>query len=129
MRFTKRTVGLVVPLCLMLLAAMLMVSPAVLAQSLGDAEVSMGRKAAREVEKESKLVDDPAVQERVKTIGDTIAKIANSLEVESTYGSSRITPFKYTIKVIDEKEINAFSLPGGYVYIHNMRHLWLGQAF
>lgn len=118
MRFTKRTVGLVVPLCLMLLAAMLMVSPAVLAQSLGDAEVSMGRKAAREVEKESKLVDDPAVQERVKTIGDTIAGIANSLEVVSTYGSSRITPFKYTIKVIDEKEINAFSLPGGYVYIH-----------
>jgi len=117
MRFTKRTAGLVVLFCAML-AAMLMVSPGALAQSLGDSEISMGRKAAREVEKESKLVDDPAVQERVKTIGVAIASTANSLEVESTYGCSRITPFTYTVKVIDDKEINAFSLPGGYVYIN-----------
>ncbi len=118
MRFIKRTAGLVVPLSALLVMAMLSLSPAAMAQSLGDAEISMGRKAAREVEKESKLVEDPAILERVKTVGEAIAKIANSLEVEATYGSSRITPFKYTIKVIDEKEINAFCLPGGFVYIH-----------
>lgn len=118
MRSTKRTTGLVSSLCAVLLMAMLAVSPAALAQSIGDAEISMGRKAAREVEKECKLVEDPAGQERVKTIGEAIAKVANSLEVESTYGTGRITPFKYTIKVLDEKEINAFSLPGGYIYIH-----------
>jgi predicted Zn-dependent protease len=78
----------------------------------------MGRKGALEVEKEIKLVDDPAIVQRVETIGEAIAEIANSLEVESTYGSSRITPFKYKIKVIDDKEMNAFSLPGGHIYVN-----------
>ena len=118
MRSAKRTTGLVLSLCALLTAAMLSVSPAVFAQSIGDAEINMGRKAAREVEQDCKLVEDPAVQERVKTIGEAVAKVANSLEVESTYGTGRITPFKYTIKVLDEKEINAFALPGGYIYIH-----------
>lgn len=118
MRSTKRTIGLVLPVCVLLLTAILTVSPSALAQSIGDAEISMGRKAAREVEKNHKLVDDPAITQRVKTIGEAIAKIANSLEVESSYGTSRITPFKYSFKVLDEKEINAFSLPGGFIYIH-----------
>lgn len=111
MQFTKRALGLAVLLAVL-------ISTAALAQHIGDAEIAMGRKAAREVEKNYKLVNDPALQERVKTVGEAIAKVANTIEVQSTYGSGQITPFGYTIKILDEKEINAFCLPGGYVYIH-----------
>ncbi len=117
MRYVKRSASLVVSLIAVLLA-ILLISPTAFAQNLGDPEIKMGRKAATEVEKDCKLVDDPAIVQRIEIIGNAIAEIANSLEVESTYGSSRITPFKYTIKVIDDEETNAFCLPGGYVYVN-----------
>ena len=66
-----------------------------------DAEI--GKKAAAEVEKEVKVLDTYSTT--------TLQQIVD-----------RIRPFtekphqKYTVKVVDEKNINAFSLPGGYLY-------------
>ncbi|HUV05236.1 MAG TPA: M48 family metalloprotease [Armatimonadota bacterium] len=81
-------------------------------------EIEMGREAAAEVEKENKLVTDPQMNERVNTIGQRIAAVANSEPVPATYGRPDVYRFDYKFKVIDDNSVNAFSLPGGLVYVH-----------
>jgi len=81
-------------------------------------EAKIGKEAAAEVEKESKLYTDPEAVKRVQRIGKAIAEVANSLEIPALYGSSEVVKFDYTFKIIDDKEVNAFSLPGGYVYVN-----------
>lgn len=68
-------------------------------------EIKMGNNISKEVEKEFKLLDDPAVQERVDQIGQNIASVCDRKEL------------KYYFKVLDNDEVNAFALPGGRVYI------------
>jgi len=82
-------------------------------------EVKMGREAAAEVEKEAKLSKDEAAIKRVQTIGKAIADVANSVEVPALYGSSQIAKFDYSFKVIEDKDINAFSLPGGFIFVNS----------
>ncbi|MCX6374461.1 MAG: M48 family metalloprotease [Armatimonadetes bacterium] len=84
----------------------------------GKAEVKMGREAAVDVEKEKKLITDPAVTERVERIGKAIAEVANLDVVPATYGNSEIYKFDYKFKVIEDESVNAFSLPGGIIYVH-----------
>jgi len=81
-------------------------------------EESMGREYAADVEKDVKLVSDQAVLDRVQRIGQTLAKIANEYEAKAGYGSSEILKFKYQFKVIEDKSVNAMSLPGGIVYVN-----------
>lgn len=81
-------------------------------------EMDMGKEGAAEVAKQSKFITDEKLVRRVETIGSTIAKVAVEHEVPASYGSSKIAPFKYSFKIIDDKDINAFSLPGGYIYVN-----------
>ena len=71
-----------------------------------DTEIKMGKTYADEVEKSSKLITDPVVDEYVNRIGQNIVK-----------NSDCKVPF--TIKVIDSDEINAFALPGGFFYVNS----------
>ncbi len=34
------------------------------------------------------------------------------------YGSSKVTPFTFTFHIIEDKDVNAFSLPGGFIYVN-----------
>jgi hypothetical protein len=38
--------------------------------------------------------------------------------VPATYGDSRLSPFDYSFKVVVDKDVNAFSVPGGFIYVH-----------
>jgi MAF protein len=71
-----------------------------------DREVAMGESISRAVEKEYKLIDDPLVLERVREIGKKIADVADRRDI------------KYSFKVLDDDEVNAVSLPGGFVYVN-----------
>jgi MAF protein len=71
-----------------------------------DKEVQMGKAMARQVEEQYKLADDPLIQDRVKTIGKKIASVCDRKDID------------YHFKVLNDEEINAFSLPGGYVYVN-----------
>jgi beta-barrel assembly-enhancing protease len=82
------------------------------------AEIKMGNEAAAEVEKESKILKDSAMQARLDRVGAELAAVANSMTVPATYGSSRLSKFNYTFKIVDDKEINAFALPGGHIYVN-----------
>jgi len=84
---------------------------------VGQEEIEMGRQAAAEAEKDHPLLHDSDLNARVQRIGAAIAAVANSVQIDAAYGSSTLVPFSYTFSVVDDSGINAFSLPGGYVYI------------
>ena len=69
-------------------------------------EIALGKQAAMEVEKTSKLINDPVVTEYVNRVGQNLVR-----------NSDAKVPF--TIKVVDSDEINAFALPGGFFYVNS----------
>jgi len=70
-------------------------------------ELALGQKAAAEVSKSLPLLDekDPLVR-YVDSIGQ---KLANASDRPGLF---------YRFHVVDNADINAFALPGGYIYIH-----------
>ena len=70
-----------------------------------DKEVQMGESINRQIEKEYKPAEDPLMQKRVEDIGKKIAAVSDRKEID------------YHFRVLDEDEVNAVSLPGGYVYV------------
>src|SRR3989442_909875 len=69
-------------------------------------EMALGKSLAQEVERSSKLIDDPVVTEYVNRVGQNLVR-----------NSDAKVPF--TIKVIDSDEVNAFALPGGFFYVNS----------
>jgi beta-barrel assembly-enhancing protease len=69
-------------------------------------EIGMGREYSREIEASTELVRDPVVTEYVQRLGQNLVR-----------NSDAKVPF--TIKVIDSQEINAFALPGGFLYVNS----------
>lgn len=70
-----------------------------------DNEKKLGKQLAQEVERSSKLLDDPVVSEYINRIAQTIAQNSDAR-------------FPIVIRVIDSDEVNALALPGGYLYIN-----------
>ncbi len=70
-----------------------------------DQEVRMGQSIAKQIENQYKLDNDVLVQSRVRAIGEKIVAVSDRKDIA------------YSFKVLDEKEVNAVSLPGGPVYI------------
>ncbi|MDD5072879.1 MAG: M48 family metallopeptidase [Candidatus Omnitrophica bacterium] len=68
-------------------------------------EVTIGDSVSKQVEKAYKLVDDKHMEERVELIGNNLAKVCDRKELI------------YHFKVLDINDINAVSLPGGWVYV------------
>jgi predicted Zn-dependent protease len=69
-------------------------------------EIGLGKQLAQEVERSSKMIDDPVVTEYVNRVGQNLVR-----------NSDARVPF--TIKVIDSDEVNAFALPGGFFYVNS----------
>lgn len=70
-----------------------------------DKEMMLGRQLAAEVEHQVRLLNDPVVTEYVNRIGQKLVR-----------NSDAQVPF--TIKVVDDDDINAFALPGGFFYVN-----------
>jgi len=68
-------------------------------------EVELGRKMAADVERQARLLDDPVVVEYVNRISQDLVR-----------NSDARVPF--TVKVLDSHEINAFALPGGFLFVN-----------
>ncbi|MBI4354302.1 MAG: M48 family metalloprotease [Candidatus Omnitrophica bacterium] len=69
-------------------------------------EVELGRRLAKQVELEVDLAADEPLQERVRSIGRRVVEVCDRKELV------------YHFAVVAEPEVNAFSLPGGYVYVN-----------
>lgn len=70
-----------------------------------DEEVELGRDGDREVVAQFGLVDDPALQAWVDQLGQGLARVGHRPGV------------RFTFRVLDHPAVNAFALPGGYVYV------------
>jgi len=80
-------------------------------------DIDVGTKYAVMVDTHCKLCSDPAIIKRIQKVGAEMADIANQTHSVATWGDKRFNTFNYTFKVIEDKEPNAFSLPGGYIYV------------
>jgi len=69
-------------------------------------EIALGRQLAQDVEKQSKLVDDPVISEYVNRVAQNIARNSD-LKLPAT------------AKVIDDPQVNAFALPGGFIFVNS----------
>jgi predicted Zn-dependent protease len=69
-------------------------------------EVAVGRAIARRVEEEVGLAADEPLQERIRAIGERLAAVCDRRELI------------YRFAVLDDEEVNASSLPGGYVFVN-----------
>ena len=72
-----------------------------------DQEVQVGRQGVAEIEKQLKLLPaDHPMSKFINKLGQSLAAKAPGFK------------FPYTFKVVQEKSINAFALPGGPIYVH-----------
>jgi beta-barrel assembly-enhancing protease len=69
-----------------------------------DKEVALGRQLAAEIDRSAKFVSDPLITEYVNRVGQNLALHSD-------------IKMPLTIKVIDSNTVNAFTLPGGFLYI------------
>jgi predicted Zn-dependent protease len=70
-------------------------------------EVSLGRDMDKQVKLEIKLLKHPQMQERLNSIGNKIAAVSDRQDL------------KYYFNIVDDREFNAFAIPGGNVYVNS----------
>ena len=68
-------------------------------------EVELGRQMASEVAQQARFLDDPVVTDYVNRLSQNLVR-----------NSDARVPF--TVKVIDSSEVNAFALPGGFLFVN-----------
>src|SRR5215216_4397562 len=73
-------------------------------------DVKLGQEAAGQVQKELPLLNDAAVEEYIAGIGQRLVRV-----IPAEYQHPE---FRYTFRVINQKEINAFALPGGPMFLN-----------
>ena len=69
-------------------------------------ERALGLELSKEVEHDSRVISDPLIAEYINRVGQNLVR-----------NSDAKVPF--TIKVLDNDEINAFALPGGFFYVNS----------
>ena len=69
-------------------------------------ERDIGAKMAAQIRAEKKIYSDPVVNDYVNRTGQNIARLSDRPNLQ------------YQFAVIEDKSLNAFALPGGYVYVH-----------
>jgi predicted Zn-dependent protease len=69
-------------------------------------ERDIGAKMAAQVRAEKRIYTDRVVTDYVNRTGQNIARLSDRSDI----------PYQFT--VIEDKTMNAFALPGGYVYVH-----------
>ncbi len=69
-------------------------------------DVELGRQASAQAEKELPLLNDRRVDDYLNRLGQRLGKRAPNYD------------FNYQFKAVNQKEINAFALPGGFLYVN-----------
>jgi Zn-dependent protease with chaperone function len=93
-----------------------------------EGEVRLGRETAAQVEKQFKLITAGPMYDRLQRVAkevedalerpDIIAEYRRVYKLPRPRDNAKRVPFEYSFKLIDTKEINAFSLAGGPVYVN-----------
>jgi len=70
-------------------------------------EVSLGRDMDQQIQKKMKILNDPQMQYRLTAITAKIAPASDRQDLA------------YYFRIVDDKDFNAFAIPGGYVYVNS----------
>jgi len=68
-------------------------------------EIAIGKQYSMEVERSAKLLTDPVINEYVNRVAQNVARNSD-------------LKIPLTVKVIDDPSLNAFALPGGFLYVN-----------
>lgn len=69
-------------------------------------EVQMGTEYAQQINAQLPIVQDPEVVRYINVLGDSIARLADDRNLD------------WQFFVVNASEVNAFAVPGGYVYVN-----------
>jgi hypothetical protein len=71
-------------------------------------DVEIGRQSARQAERQLQIVNDWNATSYIQSLGKTLA----------SYAPNNDPVYVYQFKVVNDEAINAFALPGGFIYIN-----------
>src|SRR5690349_7164376 len=69
-------------------------------------EIQMGQEYSQQINAQLPIVSDPEINRYVNLLGDQIASKTSRADLD------------WHFYVVDSKEVNAFAVPGGYVYVN-----------
>ena len=69
-------------------------------------EIDIGKQASQDVERQYPVNRNPQLNATINQIGQALAQCSDRRDIT------------YTFKILDVKDVNAFSLPGGWIYIN-----------
>ena len=70
-------------------------------------EIEMGQQYSAQINAQLPIVQDPEINRYVNVLGDSIARLTSRQDIT-----------EWHFYVVDSKEVNAFAVPGGYVYVN-----------
>ena len=68
-------------------------------------EIAVGKQYATEIDRSARIVKDPVINEYVNRVAQNVARNSD-------------LKIPLTVKIIDSPDINAFALPGGFLYVN-----------
>ena len=109
MIFKKARIGIVMG-CLVTLSAAVVFAQTRITPGFNlfsvDQDREIGRQSAEEVERQLPILHDRSIAAYVNAIGSRLAAVAPGAD------------YLYQFKVVNASDINAFALPGGYMYVN-----------
>ncbi len=68
-------------------------------------EIAIGKRYATEIDRSARILKDPVINEYVNRVAQNVARNSD-------------LKIPLTVKIIDSPDINAFALPGGFLYVN-----------
>ena len=69
-------------------------------------EIAIGKRYATEIDRSARIIKDPVINEYVNRVAQNVARNSD-------------LKIPLTVKVLDDPSINAFALPGGFLYVNS----------
>ena len=69
-------------------------------------EVQMGQEYAQQINAQLPIIQDPEVNRYINVLGDSISRLTRRKDLD------------WHFFIVDSKEVNAFAVPGGFIYVN-----------
>src|SRR3954471_17823335 len=70
-------------------------------------EIEMGGQYAAQINQQLPIINDPEANRYINLLGDSIARLTSRTDIPD-----------WKFFIVDSKEVNAFAVPGGYIYVN-----------
>src|SRR3954452_17921925 len=91
-------------------AKMFVVALAVVSTACGvsqQQEIEIGQSNVQQINAQLPIINDPEANRYINVLGDSIAKLTSRTDIPDWH-----------FYIVDSKEVNAFAVPGGFIYVN-----------